>query len=193
MPARQCSSVDLPEPGRAHHGDDLAGVDARTRRRRARGWGRRPCAGRSRDRAGSLGRCIGVTCLARAGRAARRSAPASAGRPRGGTARGRRSAGRRGRPCACGSVSSRISAQVLGALGVEDVGGVAVGQQGEDDLGVERATAGTARASPGSASQRSTSVTPASVIAYRLRSGPPPASMPSTSTSPFFSSRDIVE
>jgi hypothetical protein len=37
------------------------------------------------------------------------------------------------------------------------------------------------------------SVIPASVMAYRLRSGPLPASIPSTSTRSFFSGRDIVE
>jgi hypothetical protein len=44
----------------------------------------------------------------------------------------------------------------------------------------------------GVASQRSTSVTPSAVTAYRLRSGPPPCSTPDSSMRPFFSSRDSV-
>ncbi|KUL21057.1 hypothetical protein ADL12_46720 [Streptomyces regalis] len=82
------------------------------------------------------------------------------------------------------------AAQVLGSLVVEDVGNVAVGPQHAESVDCRYSSG---RSQPPLHVGDPMPAIPASVMAYRLRSGPLPASIPSTSTRPFFSGRDIVE
>ena len=170
----------LARAARAHDGEDLAAP--RSARSAPRSAGVAPNAARSvatsigaaraGRRSGAVSVIVSSDLAARGRRAARRSARSSAGRPRGGTGRGRRAGRRRRSPLRRSSVSSRMRAHVGGALGVEDARRPAARASAPARPWRTAPSAGAARAATGSASQRSSSVTPSSVIDVALAVGP---------------------
>ena len=160
MPARQCSSVDLPEP--------LGPITARispARHRDGRPAQRRRLAERQARRRAPR-RTPSVMTRTSLARASRRAAVRSIQR---------RSASRWNSPWSASSASTTPPAalelgqlahalQVRGALGVEVVLGRAARASGPARPWRTARSAGAARARPAAASQVSTSVTPCSVI-----------------------------